>query len=99
MKEGKERQQELLKYTLYFRFLFQRNIMHSGVNLLLWDTVKVTQLVLIVHVGMTQVVQNVSLESRQVFCGRLITIKCYLWIFLYLMQILDFGLFYFSLSF
>ena len=52
--------------------------MRSGVNLLLWDTVKVTQFVLIVHVGMTQVVQNVSLEIRRVFCGRLITIKCYL---------------------
>ena len=36
--------------------------MHSGVNLLLWDIVKVTQFVLIEHVGMTQVVQNVSLE-------------------------------------
>ena len=44
--------------------------MYSGVNLLLWDTVKVTQFVLIVHVGMTQVVQNASLEIRRVFCGR-----------------------------
>ena len=67
-----------IKYTLYFRFLFQRNVMHSGVNLLFWDTVKVTQFVLIVHVGMTQVIQNISLEIRRVFCGRLITIKCYL---------------------
>ena len=73
--------------------------MYSGVNLLLWDTVKVTQFVLIVHVGMTQVVQNASLEIRRVFCGRLMTINYSQWIFLYLMQILDFALFYFSLSF
>ena len=72
--------------------------MHSGVNLLLWDTVKASQFVLIVHVGMTQVVQNVSLEIRRVFCGRLITINCCLWIFIILMQIQNFALFHFSLS-
>ena len=70
---------EVAKVYFLFSFLIsKKNIMHSGVNLLLWDTVKVTQFVLIVHVGMTQVIQNISLEIRRVFCGRLITIKCYL---------------------